>query len=246
MSLAGKAALITGGGTGVGRATALALAARGVDVAINYSRSADDAARTAREVEAGGVRAIAVQADVASDTAVCAMVERAAQTFGRLDFLVNSAGTTVFVAHPDLDGVTEEMWDRVFAVNLKGAFFTARACAPHMRAAGGGAIVNISSVSGITGAGSSIPYAASKGAMITMTRSLARALAPDIRVNVIAPGIILTRWVDGYDDFVQAAVDATPLNRGAQPEDVAQAVLFLIESGYTTGETLVLDGGLTL
>ena len=175
MSIEGRAAIITGGGTGVGRATALDLARLGVSVAVNYSRSADEAAATARDCEAEGVEAVALQADVASNASVVAMVEQAAAALGRVDYLVNSAGTTVFVDHPDLDGLTEAAWQRVMGVNLVGAFYATRACAPHMRAAGAGAVVNVSSVAGITGAGSSIPYAASKGALNTMTRSLARA-----------------------------------------------------------------------
>ncbi len=246
MSIAGRVALITGGGTGVGRATALGLAARGVHVAVNYSRSAAEAEATAHDVEAAGVEALALQADVASDAAVRAIVEQTAAAFGRLDYLVNSAGHTAFVAHDDLEALTDEMWDRIMAVNLKGAYHASRACVPHMRAAGGGAIVNVSSVAGMTGSGSSIPYAASKGALNTLTKSLARALAPDIRVNAVAPGLILTRWVDGREDFVKSAVDRTPLKRGATAEDVAQTILYLIESTYTTGEVVVLDGGLLL
>ena len=246
MSLEGKTALITGGGTGVGRSTALELAARGVNVAINYSRSANEAEATAHDVEAAGVQAITVQADVSSEASVRAIVDQTADAFGRLDYLVNSAGHTVFVDQQDLDGLTEDAWDRIFAVNLKGAYFATRACAPHMRLAGAGAVVNISSVGGITGSASSIAYAASKGALNTLTKSLARALAPDIRVNAVAPGLILTRWVDGRDDFVKTAVDRTPLKRGATADDVAHTVLYLIGSTYTTGEIVVIDGGLLL
>ncbi|MBM4437886.1 MAG: glucose 1-dehydrogenase [Actinobacteria bacterium] len=246
MDLKGKVAIITGGGTGVGRACALALATRGVHVAVLYSRSADEAAATVRDVEATGVDAIAVQADVAVDTAVSAAVDQAAATFGRLDVLVNSAGTTSFIPHADLAAMTEAQWDRILAVNLKGAFFAARACVPHMRQAGGGAIVNISSVAGATGGGSSIAYAASKGALNTLTKSLARALAPEIRVNAVAPGIIITRWVDGKEQFVESAIKRTPLQRPSYPEDVALATLYLIESRQMTGQIVVVDGGLTL
>ena len=246
MSLAGKGALITGGGTGVGRATALALAQRGVNVAVNYSRSADEAAQTVQDIQAAGVDAIAIQADVASDPAVRAMVEQTAAAFGRLDILVQSAGTTVFVSADDLDGLSEEAWDRILAVNLKGAFFTARAAVPHLRASGAGAIVNISSTAGQTGRGSSLAYAASKGALNTMTKSLARALAPEIRVNAVAPGIIATRWVAGHADFLAIATERTPLQKAATAEDVAHTVLHLVESLHTTGQVVVLDGGAIL
>ena len=246
MSIEGRAAIITGGGTGVGRATALGLARLGVSVAVNYSRSADEAAATARDCEAEGVEAVALQADVASNASVVAMVEQAAAALGRVDYLVNSAGTTVFVDHPDLDALTEAAWQRVMGVNLVGAFYATRACAPHMRTAGAGAVVNVSSVAGITGAGSSIPYAASKGALNTMTRSLARALAPEVRVNAVAPGIIDTRWVDDRREFLDAAVEKTPLRRAAVAEDIAESVIHLLQSTFTTGEVLVIDGGISL
>ena len=175
-----KAALVTGGGTGVGRAAALQFAKRGFDVAINYSRSQDDAEQTAVEVRELGQRAIVVQCDVASDEQAVSMIETVRREFGRLDILVNNAGMTYFVEHTDLDAMSEEKWDRILAVNLKGAFFVSRAAIPLLRESGGGAIVNVASVAGVAGAGSSIAYAASKGGLITMTKSLAKAFAPEI------------------------------------------------------------------
>ena len=243
MSLQGKAALVTGGGTGVGRATALMLAERGANVAVNYSRSADEAAQTAADIQAHGVEGLAIQADVASDAAVVAMVEQTVAAFGRLDIVVNSAGTTFFVDYHDLDGMKDEYWDRILAVNLKGPFFVSRAAAPHLKAGGDGVIVSISSLSGITGTGSSIAYAASKGALNTITKSLARTLAPEIRVNSVAPGPIDTRWMIGHEDFLQRAVDRSPVNRAATPEDIAAGVLLLVENPITTGEVLVMDSG---
>ena len=246
MSIEGHAAIITGGGTGVGRAAALGLAQLGVNVAINYSRSADEAAATVRDCEAAGVEAVAIQADVASNASVVAMVEQAAAALGRIDYLVNSAGTTVFVPHAELDALTDEAWERIIGVNLMGAFYAARACVPHMRTAGAGAIVSVSSAAGLSGGGSSIPYAASKGALNTMTKSLARALAPEVRVNAVAPGIIDTRWLDDRREFLDAAVELTPLNRAATAEDVAEAIVYLLQSTFTTGEVLVIDGGILL
>lgn len=246
MSLKGKSALVTGGGTGVGRATALMLAARGVHVAVNYSRSVDEASATVGEIEALGVDAVAIQADVASDAAVKAMVEQTVAVFGRLDVVVNSAGMTAFVAHGDLDGMHEDDWDRIQAVNLKGPFLVSRASAPHLRASGDGAIVNVSSLAGVTGTGSSLAYAASKGGLNTLTKSLARALAPEIRVNSVAPGAIDTRWMDDHRDFLERAIEGMPLKRAASPEDIAGGVLLLVENRFVTGEVLVMDGGASL
>ncbi|MDA1049956.1 MAG: SDR family NAD(P)-dependent oxidoreductase [Planctomycetota bacterium] len=185
-----KVALITGGGTGVGRAASLQFARRGFDIAINYSRSQDDAEQTAQDVRELGPRAIVVQCDVSSDEQAVAMIEAVRRELGRLDVLVNNAGTTYFIEHTDLDAMSEDKWDRILAVNLKGAFFVSRAAIPLIRESGGGAIVNVASVAGVAGSGSSIAYAASKGGLITMTKSLAKAFAPDIRVNAVCPGVM--------------------------------------------------------
>jgi len=242
-----KVALITGGGTGVGRATTLQLAERGYDVAINYSRSKDDAEATSAEARQKGVRAMAVACDVADDAAVRAMIDRCQTEFGRLDVLVNNAGTTFFVKHSDLDEMTEERWDRILDVNLKGPFFVSRAAIPLMRAGGGGSIVNVASVAGIAGSGSSIAYAASKGGLITMTKSLAKAFAPDIRVNAVCPGPIISRWLEDHQDMVEAAIKLTPLKRASTTDDIADAVTFLAcDAGMMTGQALVVDGGRTM
>jgi len=242
-----KVALITGGGTGVGRATTLQLAERGYDVAINYSRSKDDAEATSAEARQKGVRAMAVACDVADDAAVRAMIDRCQTEFGRLDVLVNNAGTTFFVKHSDLDEMTEERWDRILDVNLKGPFFVSRAAIPLMRAGGGGSIVNVASVAGIAGSGSSIAYAASKGGLITMTKSLAKVFAPDIRVNAVCPGPIISRWLEDHQDMVEAAIKLTPLKRASTTDDIADAVTFLAcDAGMMTGQALVVDGGRTM
>ena len=185
MQLDGKAAVITGGGTGVGRATALALAQRGCAVVVNYSRSKDDAEATAAQARALGVRALAVQADVADDAACRRLIDAAVRECGRLDVLVQSAGATSFIPHHELDRVSDADWDHILGVNLRGPFQCARAARGPMVAAGGGAIVNVSSVAGIAGIGSSIPYCASKAALNNLTITLARALAPHIRVNAL-------------------------------------------------------------
>src|SRR5262245_29647538 len=242
-----KAALITGGGTGVGRATALQLAARGYDVAINYSRSENDAESAAAEAREKGARAITVACDVADDAQVQSMIERCRKEFGRLDVVINNAGTTFFVKHAELNEMTEERWDRILAVNLKGPFFVSRAAIPLMRSGGGGSIVNIASVAGVAGSGSSIAYAASKGGLITMTKSLARAFAPDIRVNAVCPGPVISRWLEDHQDMVDAAVKVTPLKRASTTDDIADVVTFLAcDAGMMTGQALVVDGGRTM
>jgi 3-oxoacyl-[acyl-carrier protein] reductase len=244
VKLKGKTALVTGGGTGIGRACSLAFAREGADVAVNYSRSKDDAEETVGEIRNLGVKAVAIRANVASDAEVCRMAGQVQAEFGRLDILVNSAGTTAFVPHEDLDGLTEQNWDDVMAVNVKGTFFASRAGARLMRKGDGGAIVNIASTAGLTGMGSSIAYCASKAAILSITKSLARVLAPEIRVNAVSPGITLTRWVDGFGDFVEMNVRKTPMKRGAQAEDIADAVLFLAAgTTFITGANVVVDGG---
>jgi len=246
-NLAGKAALITGGGTGVGRAAALQLAARGLHVAVNYSRSRDDTEQTAAAVRERGVKAIAIECNVADDSAVRQMVETCRREFGRLDVVVNNAGTTHFIPHTDLEALSEDKWDEILAVNLKGPFFVSRAAIPLLRTGGGGSIVNVASVAGLAGAGSSIAYAASKGGLITMTKSLAKAFAPDIRVNAVCPGVIITRWLDDHPEMIDAAIKITPLKRASTTDDIADAITFLAcDAGMMTGQALVIDGGRTM
>jgi 3-oxoacyl-[acyl-carrier protein] reductase len=253
MNVEGKAALITGGGTGVGRATALALADLGCNVAVNYSRSKDEAEATAAEVEARGVRCIAVQADVARDADCRRLVETAVGELGRLDVLVQSAGVTSFIPHANLDGVKDEDWEKIFAVNVKGKFQCARAAKGPMEAAGAGSIVNVSSVAGIAGVGSSIPYCASKAAANNLTITLARALAPKIQVNAVAPGFITGRWLreglgEAAYEAVKGAMEAkAPLGKVCNPEDVADAILSLVTgSALVTGQVLPVEGGMLI
>jgi 3-oxoacyl-[acyl-carrier protein] reductase len=250
VELSGKAALVTGSAVGVGRATALELARRGANVVVNYSRSEAEARQTVSDVEALGAEALLVQADVSRDDQVRDMVTRARDRFGSVDVLVNNAAVTHFVDFRDLDGMTEEMWDHIMAVNVKGVFFCSRAVIPQMKQQEEGCIVNISSVSGIRGAGSSIAYCASKAAVINMTMAFARTYAPEVRVNCVAPGFIDTRWHSArpeaaeYEAFKKRIAQGTPLARVCTAEDIAQAVLSLIEGAdFVTGQTLVVDGG---
>jgi NAD(P)-dependent dehydrogenase (short-subunit alcohol dehydrogenase family) len=241
-----KVALITGSATGAGRAIALRFARRGFAVAVNYSRSEAEANETFAQVRSLGVPAISCQATVADDAQVRAMVERCRAELGGLDVLVNNAGMTHFIPHMDLDAVTDAVWDEIFQVNLKGAFYASRAAMPLLKERAG-CIVNISSVAGLQGHGSSIPYSASKAAMNCMTQSLARAFAPDVRVNAVAPGPILTRWLKGHEEHVDKAIAQTPLRRAATPDDVADVVEFLaLGTGLMTGQVVVVDGGRTM
>ncbi len=253
MQVKDKVALITGGGTGVGRASALALAAQGCSVAVNYSRSTEAAEGTAAEAREFGVNAIAIRGDVADDADCRRMVDETVEALGRIDVLINSAGTTVFVPHENLDDITTEDWHRLYAVNTMGPFQMMRAAADHLRADGGGEVINISSVSGVAGVGSSLPYCASKAALNNLTVTMARVLAPEVRVNAVAPGFITGRWWkegqgEAVHDAAQAAVTrSVPLQAVCEPEDVADAVMgFVNGSDLTTGQVLVVDGGMLI
>ena len=241
-----EVALVTGSATGIGRAVAWRLAERGVDVVVNYSRSEAEARETVAGVEERGARALLCQADVSDEEAVRRMVGQSVEHFGGIDYLVNNAATTYFVELDDLDGMSADKWDRIHAVNVKGPFFCFRACAPAMRE--GGAVVNISSVAALTGTGSCMAYAASKAALLNMTRSWARAFAPRIRANAVLPGPVTSRWLmDDHMDMLEAGLAATPMERVSSPDDVAAAVrYFLLETDFVTGHWLVVDGGRTI
>ncbi|GGG02373.1 SDR family NAD(P)-dependent oxidoreductase [Paenibacillus abyssi] len=246
MQIRSKTALITGSATGIGKAIALGLAREGANVVINYSRSREEAEATLAEVENCGGSGWIAQADVSDNDQVVRMVQASLGRFGRIDILVNNAGTTDFVPLEDLDGLLDAYWDRALGVNVKGMFHTSRACADELRK-NKGCIINITSIAGFNGAGSSIAYAASKAAGISITKSFARVLAPDVRVNAIAPGIVITRWVDGQEEHIQKYSDKTPLGRPAYPEDVADMTIAIIRDGnFMTGQTIVVDGGWSL
>jgi 3-oxoacyl-[acyl-carrier protein] reductase len=241
-----KVALVTGSATGAGRAIAVRFAKMGLAVAVNYSRSEKEANETLAEVLGHGVPAILCKANVGDDTAVRAMVARCRDELGGLDVLVNNAGTTHFIDHKNMDAVTDQVWADILDVNLKGPFYCCRAALPLLRDRGG-SIVNVTSVAGLQGHGSSIPYAASKAALNCMTKSLARSCAPTVRVNAVAPGPILTRWLEGHEDAVEASVKQTPLKRAATPDDVADVVVFLaLGTTLMTGQVVVVDGGRTM
>lgn len=240
-------ALVTGGGTGVGRATSLLLAQRGYDVVVNFSRSADEAEQTVEEVRNLGRQAIAIQADVSVRDQVIAMANQINDQWGGLDVVVNNAATTHFIDLGDLDNVTPDTWDQILDVNLKGAFWVVQQMVPLMKNRSESAIVNVASMAGVTGAGSCLPYAASKGALMTMTKSLARGLAPQVRVNAVCPGVIESRWLQDHPEMIEGAMKVTPLGRPSLPEDVAKAIVYLAcDAQMMTGQMLQMDGGRTI
>ena len=245
MDLTGKTALITGGGTGLVREIALQLAAEDMQLGIAYSRSRADAERTAAELKAMGVHAVELQADLAQAEKCAKLIEAFRVEFGRLDLLIHNAGTTRFIPFPDIDAVDEEVWDTIFSVNTRSAFFLAQAAAPLMRQHGGGQIITTSSIAGIGVRGSSLPYCVSKAALIHLSKCLAVALAPDIRVNTVAPGLLMTRWVEGFSEArLEMMEQAALLKKPADLSDVAAAFVMLAKNSSITGQVIVVDAGL--
>lgn len=246
-AMKGAVAIVTGGGTGIGAAVVRRLSARGVRCVINYASSRDEAEALASEVEG----AVAVQADIAEDSACRALAAAAVEAFGRIDFLVNNAGRTKFANHEDLDALSADDFIDIYRLNTIAPFQMVRACAPRMRENGIGAVVNIASVAGVFGNGSSVAYAASKGALVTMTKSLARALAPAIRVNAVAPGYVGTGWFEkrlgeaGFAALNARIAGQTPMAMAAGADDIAGPVVMLLDpdNRVMTGETLLLDAG---
>src|SRR4030095_8188379 len=254
MELKGRVALVTGGAGGIGGAVVRSLAKAGISgLAINYRKSTKAAEDLAADLEHAGVKALAVQGDVQSDTQVRNMIEQIRGQFGRLDILVNNAGVTHWVNRADLDGLTDKIWDEILDVNVKGAFRCARAAAP-MLAQHQGMVVNVSSISGVLAPPtlSSLPYGTAKAALIYLTKGLAAALAPRVRVNCVAPAFTDTPWMSEhfgteYPQVIAKASAGFPLQRIASADEGAGGVLRVITGGdFVTGQTLIVDGGLSL
>ena len=245
-----KAALVTGAASGIGRAAALALARSGYDVAINYSASEKAARQTVAEAQKAGVSTLLAQCDVSDEDAVRKMLDAIRERFGRLDVLVNNAGTTAAWKPKDLETLSLEEWDRVFAVNVRGLFQVTRAAAPLLKEAKG-CVVNTASIVGLRPGPQPLPYAASKAAVVNLTRTLAWNLGPDIRVNAVAPGWMEGDWMkrmlkDQYEDLMGKRGKATPLKRVVTADDVAETIMSLVQSNrFVTGEVIVIDGGYT-
>lgn len=250
MNQATKVAIITGSATGVGSATAKQLATLGWNVVINYTRSKTEAEETEKICREAGVDTLLIQADVSKDEDCQQMVAATVDKWGHIDALVNNAGMTMYCDYGDLNGLQMEDFQRIYAVNVVGAYQMARAVVPHMKKAGEGSIVNTSSISALTGVGSSMAYAASKGAMNTLTLSLAQALGPEIRVNAVCPGFIQGRWIkngvgeERYEALRSAIESVAPLQKTATPEEVADAIVFFVTGAkIATAQLMVLDGG---
>ena len=244
-----KKALVTGGGTGIGRSAVLALAQAGYDVALVYSSSEQPAQAVAQEAQALGADCFTLKCDVSDDAQVKAMMAQVGQRFGHLDALVNNAGTTAPWKMRDLDSLNMDDWDRVFDVNVKGTFQVTRAAVPWLKQGTEPAIVNTASIVGLRPGAQPPPYAASKAAIVNLTKTLAWNLGPHIRVNAVAPGWMEGDWMERmlgekYNDLMGARAKATPLKRCVTADDVAEVMLNLIQANrFVTGEIVVIDGG---
>ena len=250
MELKNAVCIVTGSASGIGAATAVMLAGRGARVVVNYSKSEEAARATQAACAAAGAETLLVKADVAQDGDCRGLAQAAVDKWGRIDALVNNAGATKFANHANLDALTAEDFQRIYAVNVIGTYQMVRACAPAMKKTGRAAVVNVSSIAGKNGMGSSMAYAASKGALNTLTMSLARVLGPEIRVNAVCPGMVDSKWLrEGYGARY-AAIEAryrsgTPLGRPCTPEDVAAVIVWLIEGAdLITGDTIMVDSGM--
>ncbi|MEM9776446.1 MAG: SDR family oxidoreductase [Chloroflexota bacterium] len=243
MSDSKKIALVTGGGGGIGSAICQKLAANGYSVVVNYRANLEKAQATFDSL--AGDNHLLLQATITERDDLAAMAQTVAEKYGKLDLLVNNAGITTPVPHDDLDGLSDEWIDRIFQTNVRGSFACVRALKDLLEAGEGGCVINISSIAGRTGVGSNVAYCASKAAMDSMTRSLARALAPKIRVMSVAPGWVWGEYASRFpQDYIDEQIAKTPLKRIAQPGDVADAVLATAENlMFSTGSIIEVDGG---
>lgn len=238
----GRVALVTGSSSGIGAAVAAKFGELGARVVVNSASSIAAGRQVADELP----DAMYVQADVSDPAQAERLVDAAVGRYGRLDIVVNNAGTTAVIPHDDLDAATHELWETILRVNVIGPWNVVRAAAPHLRASGDGVILNMTSLAGVRPLGSSIPYAVSKAALNHLTVLLANVLGPEVRVHAVAPGLIDTPWTDGWDEVRDAVRTSAPLRRSGTPDDVADACVGLIAARYATGQVLVVDGGMAL
>lgn len=253
MTTENRVAIVTGASSGIGAAAAKMFAEAGVKVAANYAGNSAGADAVVKACEAAGAEAFAVQGDVSKDDVCRGIVQQVSDRWGRVDILINNAGTTMSADMKDLDALNAEDFARIYGVNTVGVYQMVRAAAPALKASGNGTIVNTSSIAGLTGIGSSMAYAASKGALNTMTLSLARSLAPEIRVNAVCPGFVDSEWwakqhdEDTIEKLRARARATTPLHRVVSSEDVAEAImLFALKGRSITGQLLTIDNGMLL
>lgn len=244
MKFKDRAVVVTGGGTGIGRAMCLRFAREGAVVVVNYSKSKTQADEVVSRIESGGGRAWALQADVSDDRQARQLIVQSVERMGRLDLLINNAGWTRFIPHHELERLTEEVLENTLGVIVKGPIYCIRAAVPHLKATGNASIINTTSIAAFTARGSSLIYVAAKSALAGMTKALARALAPEIRVNAIAPGFVDTGFVDWTPEVLKDLQQPTRLGRTIDPEDVADAAVYLAaDAKSTTGQTILVDAG---
>lgn len=241
-----KVVLVTGGSSGIGQAVCIRLAAYGAKVIVHYSNSKAGAEYTLNCIREQGGEGYIVQADVSSEEEVKHMIVLAMQRYGELHYVVNNAGATEQWPLEDLDGIPDEVWDRLFAVNVKGMFYVAKAARAYLIQQADSAIVNVGSVAGTTGIGSSLPYAVSKAAVHGLTKSLAFALAPHVRVNAIAPGAVDTRWWAGHEEKMRRLSGDMLLKRISTPEDIAESICAMLVQQSLTGQIITIDNGQTM
>ncbi len=244
MKFKDKVVLVTGGGTGLGRAMCLRFARQEAAVIVNYSKSKERAQEVVDSIEATGGQAAAIRADVSRDSQARQLIEKAVARFGRLDILINNAGWTRFIPHNQLAELSEEVLENTWSVIVKAPIYCTRAAVPHLKENGAGSVINITSSAAFTAMGSSVIYCAAKAALASITKSLARALAPEIRVNAIAPGFVDTGFVNWSPEVLEHLKRKTRLGRPVVAEDIAEAAVFLAaDANASTGQTILVDGG---
>jgi 3-oxoacyl-[acyl-carrier protein] reductase len=244
MKFENKTVVVTGGASGIGRVMCLRFAREGAAVVVNYSKSGTQAAEVVREIERAGGRALAVQADVSLDRKARQLISKSVDHFGRLDLLINNAGWTRFIPHHDLESLNDEVLDKTWGITVKGSIYCIRAAVPHLKAAGDASIINTTSIAAYTARGSSLIYVAAKSALAGITKALARALAPEIRVNAIAPGFVDTGFVNWTPEVLAELQKPTRLGNRISPDDVADAAVYLAaDAKSTTGQTILVDAG---